>query len=87
MLELGAALYNSRHHILLKRETLLSHSTEDKLFEAVVSEVLAHHKVKELVDHLRLAIHLHNFEAFKRLAFVYSVKFFFELIKDPWHGS
>ena len=56
MLELGAALYNSRHHIILKRETLLSHSTEDKLFEAIVGEVLAHHEVKELVDYLRLAV-------------------------------
>ena len=87
MLELGAALYHSRHQILLKRETLLSHSTNNKLFEAVVSEFLAHHEVKELVDHLRLAIHLHDLEAFKRLTFVNAVEFIFKLIKDPWHRS
>ena len=71
MLELGAALYHSRYHILLKRETLLSHSSDNKLFEAVVSKVLAHHEVKELVDYLRLAVQCYNLKAFERLAFVY----------------
>ena len=87
MLELGAALYHSRHQILLKRETLLSDSTEDKLFEAILSEVLANHKVKELVDYLRLAVQFNDFKAFERLAFVNSIEFIFELIKDPWYRS
>ena len=50
MLEKCGTLYQPRLYILLKREALLFHIMKNKLFEAVVREVLTHHKVKELVD-------------------------------------
>ena len=56
MLEAGAALCYPRDHIILKREALLLHSSDVKLFEAVVCEVLTHNKVEELVDDIRLAV-------------------------------
>ena len=51
MLEESAALCQPRHHIILNWETLLSYFIEGKLLEAVVSEVLAQHKVNDLVHH------------------------------------
>ena len=39
MLELGAALSESCHHILFKGETLLFHLIKSELFEAVISEI------------------------------------------------
>ena len=87
MLKVNAALCKSCYYIFLKWEALLRQSIEYKLFEAILSEVLANHKVKELVDYLRLAVQFNDFKAFERLAFVNSIEFIFELIKDPWYRS
>ena len=87
MLELSAALYQPRNNIIFKREALLLHVTKNKLFEAVVSEVLTDHEVKELVGNLSFAIQFFDFKALKRLALVHLVDFVLELIKDPRHRS
>ena len=87
MLKVGAALCQPRNHILLKRKALLIKSIDRKLFEAIISEVLTDYKVKELIDHLSLAVHLFDFDAFKRLSCIYCVEFVFELIEDPRHRS
>ena len=87
MLKFGTALYQSRYHIFLQRKALLLNTNEGELFEAVIKKVLTNHNVKELVCNLGLAIQFLDFKAFKRLAFVYCVKFFLELIEDPRHRS
>ena len=53
---MDAALCQPLDHIVFKREALHMYTTYDKLFEAVVSEVLTDHEVKELVCNLRLAV-------------------------------
>ena len=61
MLEVSAVLYQLQYHILLKREALLIHFIDDKLFEAVFSKVLSSHKVKELIGHFRFAVQSNDF--------------------------
>ena len=56
MLKASAALCQPRHNIILERETLLSHIFKDKLFEAIIFEVLTRHQVKQLVDHRGLSV-------------------------------
>ena len=87
MLELAAALCYPGHYIVFKKEALLSHLIKGKFFEAVVSEVLTHHEVKKLVDHLRLTVQLWDFKAFKWLAFIHSVDLLLKLVKNPRHRS
>ena len=66
---------------------MLGKTCKDKLFKAVISDVLTHHEVKQLVYHLRLAVQLINFKVLYRLTLIHSVEFVLELIKDPWHRS
>ena len=87
MLELSAALYQPRNNIIFKREALLLHVIKSKLFEAVVSEVLTHHEVKELVDNLGFAVQFYDFKACEGLTLVYLVEFIVEFFNDPWHRS
>ena len=56
MLKLGATLCQPRNHIFLKREALVSQLMDGKLFEAIFSEVLTNHQVKELVNHFRFTV-------------------------------
>ena len=65
----------------------MSHFNEDKLSEAIISDIKTHHVVEELVDHLRLAVQNFNFKALNRLTLIHSVEFVLELVKNPWHRS
>ena len=85
MLKSGAALCQPRQHILFKREAFLSHCNEYKLFKAVISEVLTHHKIEELVGYGWLAAQSLNFKVFKRLISYYTIEFILEFIEDPRH--
>ena len=60
---------------------------ERKLLETVVSEVLTHHKVNDLVYNFGLAVQVFDFKAFKLLALIHSVELQLELIWDPRHRS
>ena len=80
MRDLSAALYQPRHHIILKREALLLHITKGKLFEAVVSEVLTRHEVKDLVCHFRLAVQSYDFKALDRLPLVCFLELHLKLV-------
>ena len=87
MLKVITALYQPRNNILFKREALLSHFIEGKLFEAVISEFLTYNTVKELVHHLRLAVQFFDLKPFKGLTLIYFVDLFLEFIEDPRHRS
>ena len=51
MLKAAAALCQPRQHILFERKALLFHISEYKLFEAVIRQILTHHKIEELVGY------------------------------------
>ena len=56
MFEIEAAPCQPRHHIIFKWEALLSHTFEDELTEVFLTELLTHHKVKELVCDFGLTV-------------------------------
>ena len=83
MFEVVAALCKPLQNIVLEREALLFHMNEGKLCEAIISEVLTDHTVKEIVYHLRFAVQFIDFKAMNRLSLISTVKFFLEYFKCP----
>ena len=65
----------------------MSHISDGKLFQTVVSKFLAHHEVKDLINHFRLAVQVFKFKTFKGLTLINFIKLILELIRDPWHWS
>ena len=87
MLKMVAALRQSLNHIIFQREALKFQIIDGQLFEAIVSEILTDHIVKELIRHIRLAFQSYNYKAFKRQTLLYFVELLLKFINNPRHLS
>ena len=87
MLKAAAALCQPRQHIFFERKALLFHISEYKLFEAVIRQILTHHKIEELVGYWGLAVQIVNVKVLKRLTSIHTFELILELVEDPRYRS